>query len=69
MIKAGVVLCHVCDGPAFVAKEDIHSGDPVVSYLVEHVDGSMILDGSVMKCDTCGSRLCPYKTFQRNITR
>lgn len=67
MIAAGTVYCYLCWKPAFVAKENIHSGDVVSSMQVEHVDGTEIFNGEVVRCDSCGATLDLHPLYQHNM--
>lgn len=69
MIAAGIVYCHLCWKPAFVAKRAIYSGDVVSSREVEHVDGREIFDGEEVRCDSCGAALDLYPLYRHNEVR
>lgn len=45
--------CHHCDGKAFLLTEMPTSGQPLLSSMARHLDGSKVEPGTPVICDSC----------------
>ena len=66
MIPKGKVVCPLCKDFCFTVTRDIHSGDMMYSADVRHLDGTEVLTGSQVQCDSCGGIIDVYELWWEN---
>ena len=67
MMKKGNIMCYNCKDIAFILTIDVRNGEPMMSDVILHKDGTPMEAGSIVKCDSCGGRIDVYKLWHHNV--